>query len=388
MLKKLSALGLIFMLTFSPAAVLAETNVELNQADEMETAEDNVEVTSENNTSKEENPEAEEDATNEKSKKSADNETEGLEEASNEADAKQSEGDSEAEEEEGKEEEGSDAEKAAETEEEQVEEEEDAEDIELLQADDELDLDNIYGTARGNIEYNVNKGYYVLDLQAGFSNHSGSQVIQDKWIGFALPNGISLANTDDIPSGVAQVTIKGKSGLAIKIPDVKEFPDDKKVFLDIPLVGEENDNDPIENLYILDVDVDNRSFNNLGQINSQRNIDFSVMEETPILDLDGTITGSTNYDNQEAYYNLEVTVQAQNNNDYDVNDAYVGFALPEGVDVVESRTGVRTINLGDDGRAIAVKLPDVESGSETETTYTIPIIGVSDEVVQSDTITL
>src|SRR5699024_5729566 len=122
-------------------------------------------------------------------------------------------------------------------------EEDDAE--EEVEAEEELDLNNIYGTAKArSLEYDYNKGYYVLDLQAGLNNFSGNQVLTDKWVAFTLPNGVSIPNVDEVPQGIVQVGIDGKNAVAVKIPDVKEFPDSKYVYPEIPLIGEDQDNDP------------------------------------------------------------------------------------------------------------------------------------------------
>src|SRR5699024_10415031 len=386
MFKKISAFMLVLMLTFSPAASL---NINAQEAD------DDADVAEEkqtNETEEQVNDEAAEEDTDptESDEPAVDEESEADEPVKTDAE--------EPEEGENADEKAADEEEAVEdneenedtgSNEENEEEADGEEEADQDQADEDLDLDNIYGAANGDITYDFNKGYYVLDLQAGLSNMSRSQVLQDKWVAFALPDGISLANAD-IPSGVVPVYIKGKNGLAVKIPDVGEFPDSKYVYPKIPLIGEMDDNDPVENLYLLNVDVAAQKFENLGQIKSQRKIDFSVMEENPTIDLHGSITGNTTYDEEEKYHFLDVSVQALNQTNDSVNDLYVAFELPEGVEVVQDENtpaNMEMLNL-DGARAVALKLPNLKQGKEDELTYRIPVVGVSDAVVTSETISV
>src|SRR5699024_7334248 len=98
------------------------------------------------------------------------------------------------------------------TEDEQEVEEEASEE----QADEDLDLDKIHGSANGKITFDFNKGYYVLDLQAGLSNFSGNQVLTQKWVAFALPDGVFVPNVEEVPGGVVPVKLyDGSNGLAV-----------------------------------------------------------------------------------------------------------------------------------------------------------------------------
>ena len=378
MLKKISIFMLILMLTFSPVASL---NANAQEADDVDTTEEDAETEDQVNDESEDADSADSEATEADA---------GSEEAT---DAEESDQGEPADEEAVTEDENATAEEDENQEEidesEDAVEPEDEEEADQEQADEDLDLEQIYGTANGEITYDFNKGYYILDLQAGLSEYSGNQVLQDKWVAFALPNGITLANAD-VPSGVVQVSIKGKRAIAVKIPDVGSFPDAKYVYPNIPLVGEVNDNDPVENLYLLNVDVDAQQFENLGQIKSQRNIDFSVMEENPTLDLHGSITGSTTYDEDKKYHFLDVTVKTLNQTDNTVNDLYVAFDLPENVEVVNDENtppNMEILNL-ENSRAVALKLPNLDKGNEKELTYRIPVVGVSDSVVTSETISV
>lgn len=262
------------------------------------------------------------------------------------------------------------------------------------QLDEDLDLTKIYGAITQpygtSIQYDFNKGYYVLELQAGLNNMSDNQVLTNKWVAFALPDGVELAYTD-VPAGVVQLPVNEKNGLAIKVPDVQESPDSKYVYLDIPLIGEPNDNDPVENLYLYNVNVDERTYEDLGQIKSQRNIDFSPMEGTPEIDIDANLNGAATF-NEDGYYVLDLTVQAENNSGVDVNSIYAGFTLPDGVAIIEPDNypvpdGIELLNLGDGVQAVAVKLPELGSEDNGEITYQIPLIGKTDSNVTSSTIT-
>lgn len=275
--------------------------------------------------------------------------------------------------------------------EESLNEEEKTEDEASEQLDEDLDLTDIYGTInqREDLQFDFNKGYYVLDLQAGLGNYSRNQVLNDKWIAFALPNGVYLAS-EDVPAGVVPVEVKGKNGVAIKIPDVKEFPDSQYVYPKIPLVGEPDDNDPVLNLYLYNVNVSEQTYEEIGQIKEQREIDFSQMEGTPELDIDSDFTGEATYDSEKGYYVLDLTVNATNNTNSNVSDIYGAFKLPEGVQIVEtadSLDGIELLNLDDGGSpAVAVKLPQLGPEEDKEITYQIPLLGQTTENVASTTI--
>src|SRR5699024_2802732 len=106
--------------------------------------------------------------------------------------------------------------------------------------------------------------------------------------------------------------------------------------------------------------------------------------------LDGSITGSTTYDEDENYHYLDVTVQALNQTSDRLNDLYVSFELPEGVEVIQDENtpaNMEILNLGEE-RVIALQLPNLSEDEEEELTYSIPVYGVSDAVVTSETISV
>src|SRR5699024_3761729 len=110
--------------------------------------------------------------------------------------------------EEATEEEAGEEDNAAET----VEADEEEEISTLATADEDLNLGDIWGTANGDITFDIASGNYILELQAGLSNYTNSQDIVNKWVGFAIPNGVRVVG--ELPSGVVQIFIAGKSGLA------------------------------------------------------------------------------------------------------------------------------------------------------------------------------
>src|SRR5699024_6650433 len=132
-------------------------------------------------------------------------------------------------------------------------------------ADEDLNLNEVYGSASGEITYDIEKGYYTLDLRAGFSNYTSSQDIKGKWVTFTLPDGVNVA--DDLPNGVTSVYIAGKTGIAVKVPDIEGIGSET-VQKQIPLTGEDTDNDPVYNLYMVDVDVDAGQYEEIGQVNA------------------------------------------------------------------------------------------------------------------------
>ncbi|WP_339226087.1 LPXTG cell wall anchor domain-containing protein [Oceanobacillus sp. FSL K6-2867] len=419
MLKRLSLLGLSLMLVLYPTAVLAADNTEQQDSDQIDMTEtqtdiadlqsDNEEdnaVTEANESNKEEPAEsadleelaeeavtedeqdaeqiAPEESIVESEQDIKETPSDAAVEETSEAEASEEQADSNAADADVETDAGED-EATVETEEEDPADE--AEDLE--QSDEDLDLTKIHGAANGEITYDFNKGYYVLDLQAGLSNYSSSQVLDQKWVAFALPDGVYLPDVKEVPSGVAQVYLPyGKSGIAIRIPDVSEFPDSKYVYPKIPLMGEPNDNNPNENLYLLNVNVDEMTFENLGQIKSQRNVDFSVMQGEPELDIDGSIEGKAVYDTEKRNYTVDLTIKATNNSESDITDIYAGFKLPEGVGLIESEDiseDIEVLQLEDGSQEVAVKLPNMESGEDGELHYQIPVLGKSSEVIEAST---
>lgn len=380
MFKKISTFMLILMLTFSPVASISANTQEADDIDATEEVNESEEQVNGEETSSE-TEEGEEVDSNEA------DESETVESDLDTPVADEPEEDNEsAVEEETTEEDLNEGNENSEVneEDETVGEDETAEDEE---EEEELNLTDVFGTAKGEIAYDFNKGYYVLDLRAGITNFHTRQEIKNKWVAFTLPNGVQIA--DNLPSGVVPIGIAGKAGLAVKIPDVKSSSSEH-VNKQIPLTGVENDNDPHLNTYLLDVDVNASTYEEIGQLRGQREIDFTVMEENPTLDLHGSITGKTTYDEDKKYHFLDVTVQALNQTNDSVNDLYVAFELPEGVEVVQDENTPANMEMLrlDGARAVALKLPNLEQGKEGELTYKIPVVGVSDAVVTSETISV
>lgn len=377
MLKKMSTLGLVLLLAFSPVATIAAETIEEDSTDE--TDQTTLDETTDTEEATEDPGEGEETS---KPDEATSEEENAVEEDDNNAEAENEAEEAEANATDNATEEETTANEGAEEEESATEEEENDD------ADEELNLRDVFGNASGEIKYDFNKGYYVLHLRSGITNFHTNQEIKDKWVAFTLPNGVYMSDEGEIPSGVVRIGIAGKSGLAVKIPDVKSSGSET-VTLDIPLAGVEDDNDPHLNMYLLDVDVNAGSYEEIGQLRGQRKIDFSVMTDPVELDLHGSITGKTEFDEDKGYHFLNVTVKAENQTDDNVKDIYVAFDLPEDVRVItneHSPSNVTGIRKDDGGRAVALKLPELPQGDEKEVTYRIPVVGVSKAVVESNTI--
>ncbi|WP_186579006.1 hypothetical protein [Aquibacillus kalidii] len=269
---------------------------------------------------------------------------------------------------------------------------EEAENAEIPTVEEEaLNLEEIYGTADGSIHYDFNKNYYVLSLKAGLNNFSENQELKQKWVAFALPNGVYIPDNEDVPAGVVPVTLyDGHTGIAVKIPDVGTFPDSKYIDITIPLMGqvEEGYNSPNENLYIYNVDTEARTVEDLGQIKNTRNIDFTVIDGQPELDMVGSINGTTTYNKENRNYDLALDVSITSNQDQEINDKYVGFILPEGVSVTDDTIeGVELLELENDKKAIAIALSTIKKG-ENKYNFNIPLIGKTDGNVSDKGLTL
>ncbi|MCT1577150.1 LPXTG cell wall anchor domain-containing protein [Oceanobacillus kimchii] len=402
MLKKLSTLGLVLLLTFYPVAAFAETAVTPDQ--DKTTNEDNIEAASENNTSKENITQSEGDSNNSESRVIESTVSSAQEEDSNsemvqstspepneEVDSKELESNSLHVEEPEIKTEDSEAKTELKNEEddsdEQDQENDSEEAEEIVEVQEELNLNDVHGSANGDITFDINKGHYVLDLQAGITNFHTNQEINDKWVAFTLPDGVSVPN-GELPNGVMGVFIAGKTGLAVKMPDIGPSSSEH-VYLDIPLTGVDNDNDPHYNTYLLDIDVEANNYTEIGQLQGQRDIDFSVMEETPSIELKGSIHGDTEYDRENTYHFLNLTVDVTNEGYEEANDIYIGFELPKDVMIIndENTPDNITILSRDEKREVVLKLPNLSKDVQENITYNIPVIGVSDKVVESNTIT-
>lgn len=351
MYKRILVLSFVFMLAFSPLSVIAaEVDEANNQAEDTST-----EVESEQTDVEGDSEAAENNEETETVKEEADDE---------EAD-KEEEADS--------------------NEEKETDEEEEV--STFATEDEDLNLSDVFGNASGDIEYDVKKGHYVLNLRAGFTTYKGGQDIENKWVAFALPNGVDIAG--DLPTGVVRVFIAGKTGLAVKIPNIQGIGSES-VSKEIPLTGEVDDNNPVYNTYMLNVDTEANEFEEIGELRGQREIDFSVMEENPSINLAGEVEGSTEFDGDKIHYFLNLTVDAENRAYENIDDLYVGFDIPEDVKVLDTEDtpeGFEQLNM-DDKTIGAVRLPDVKEGESGSVTYRIPVIGKSDAVVESDGIQL
>lgn len=149
-------------------------------------------------------------------------------------------------------------------------------------SDDALKLHEIYGTAsqREEISYDDEKGYYIMEIDAGISNNTNTQDVKEKWVAFAIPDGVSVADVEDIPSGMVLVSLPdGHEGIALKLPNMQGIQHETNPF-DIPLIGVPDDNNPNENLYLYEVNGNEDRATLVGEIKSTRDIDFSVMKDS------------------------------------------------------------------------------------------------------------
>ena len=148
-------------------------------------------------------------------------------------------------------------------------------------ADEDLKLGEIHGTAYSSedIEYDDDKGYYVLNLLVGLLNYESSQDLDEKWVAFALPDGVTVPDVEEVPSGMVVVTLPDDhTGVAFKVPNVKGMSE-QNYTVELPLVGEPDDNNPNKNLYLYNVDGNQNSAELIGEIRSTRDFDFTEMKK-------------------------------------------------------------------------------------------------------------
>src|SRR5699024_7162752 len=113
-----------------------------------------------------------------------------------------------------------------------------------------------------------------------------------------------------------------------------------------------------------------------------------VMGELPEYDLDGSIEGTVEFDEEEHHYILNLDVNLTNNLEDDLTDVYSAFPLPEDIAVLETDEDIGLLPAEDGTGEVAFKLPDIEAEESVEYNLEIPIIGQTDEVVQSSSINL
>ena len=215
--------------------------------------------------------------------------------------------------------------------------------MESNQDKDELNLQLVGGTAKvsnKDIVYNYNKGYYEVRVQAGLFNPT-SQEIKDKWVAFALPEGVYLAN-ENVPSGVEFVKVNGHNGIAVKIPNVGPYGH-KSIFPIIPLKidpnvaeGKVEDRNPYYTLHLYEYDPASDSFYDLGELGNQREIDFTQFEATPVLDITSRINGNATFDKEKHHYVLDVTIETTNHSAIKTDNVYLGIPLPDTVGVLKT----------------------------------------------------
>ncbi|MEN1967734.1 hypothetical protein WMZ97_06590 [Lentibacillus sp. N15] len=145
--------------------------------------------------------------------------------------------------------------------------------------EEDLKYSEIHGSTRGDIEYDDTEGYYILPLTAGFYNWTNQDVV-DKWLAFALPKGVEVADKRAMTNGVLAVELDdGHTGIAVKVPNIRGIGSEDHQEVDIPLTGKPDDNDPNFNYYLLEVDGNKRTYQIISEIGSDNDLDFSVMEE-------------------------------------------------------------------------------------------------------------
>ncbi|QQK77563.1 hypothetical protein HUG15_19575 [Salicibibacter cibarius] len=390
-----------------------EASDEADQASNEE--EDGTEESEDGNNEDEDGAEESEEGTNEDEDGDSEEgneedevEEDGSEEATNDEETEDGseesgEGNNEDDAEEGTEEDEEDGGSEDATEEEDgAEDSEEANDDDVNTLNDELDLDNLNGVASGFIEFDEEVGHFVLDLQAGVHNHSDIDV-NDKWIAFELPAGVNVPD-GLMPDGVYSVTLEnGNQGLAAKLPDIIGAGDSEFSHYDIPLEGDPADPDPPHyTLYLFDINVENDDAQSLGNINYQRSIEFSDMDEDngdpgdpeepgdpedpedpelPELDIEGSVDGSVSeFDSDERQYTLDVTVDTANNTEEEIESLYTGFELPEGVSVgLDVPEGVELLDV-DGSDVLGFQLPE----GDGEVTYEVPVFGQTSESVNED----
>lgn len=252
---------------------------------------------------------------------------------------------------------------------------------------EDVNLQGMTGNVTGDVTYDVQKGYYVLDVDASLEKQSHTEDVDEKWLAFALPEGVDVV-VEDMPEGIVFVGLpNGHTGLAMKVPN--QGNNHRSMTYHIPLVGEGSASHPHEAIYLMDIDVKAYTYENLGQLNGQREIDFSVMESEPALDLQGVITGETTYVDEKGYYILDVQATAQNHTNQPVNDLYAGFRLPESVAVLQNDDtpeDISVIDKEDGTQEVALKLSSLDAGEEDQQTYAIPLLGKATENIKASTI--
>lgn len=265
----------------------------------------------------------------------------------------------------------------------EIEEEQEVSDAKDEELDDETDqVDTAIGTARGEIEFDYHKGMYKLDGSFSITNFASEQVTEP-WIAFAVPENVLIA--EDLPSGVEAVYYEGKLFIAVKLPKADESETLTRSEV-VYLIGEGYDNNPNDALYLAEYTDLGFVFHN--QLMGQREINFDVIDGIPTYDLDGNLTGSTTFDQEERNYNLNIIGEVRNNLDVDLEDIYVSFTVPEDIAVLESDANVVLLDKEDGTTQLAIHISTLQAGASIPIAMEIPVVGHTDTLVEATTINL
>src|SRR5699024_8422831 len=234
-----------------------------------------------------------------------------------------------------------------------------------------------------DIVFDYSKGLYKLQGQFGMTNFSTTESFDDPWVAFALPAGVDVA--EELPSGVELVNVEGEFYIAVKLSNVDESGSASR-FEDIYLIGDGYEANPNYSLYL--AEYTDQGFVFHGELKSERKIDFDVMDGIPEYNLDGNLSGSTSFDADNRNYTLSITGEVTNNEDVDIEDVYVSFALPEDVRVLDNDEDINLLTMEDGTTELAIKLSKLVAGETTDINLDIPVIGKTDEVVETTEINL
>ncbi|MBU7595166.1 hypothetical protein [Metabacillus halosaccharovorans] len=185
------------------------------------------------------------------------------------------------------------------------------------------------GSVNGQVsEFNKEKGYYTLTINATVTNDS-EQAISNFYTGVDIPDDIMVLDTDETPQDIYLLSGE-ETELAIPFGEVKAG-ETKNVSINIPVIGKTDGANLLQNInaYVID-----GSYSPVGQIAGTSNLSFSTMSEATFFE--GKAQAVTDFpglaDNQ---FGMQFGFKVQNLQIDSIDNVKIEFIVPNGVTIHE-----------------------------------------------------
>ncbi len=186
------------------------------------------------------------------------------------------------------------------------------------------------GSVTGKVsEYDKEKGYYTLTINASVTNNS-EQAITNFYTGVDIPDNIMVLDTDETPQDIYLLTGE-ETELAIPVGEVKAG-ETKNISISIPVIGKTSGANLLQDLngYV----IDEEGYLPVGSISGTSNLTFSTMTEATFFE--GKAQAVTDFpglaDNQ---FGMQFGFKVQNLQIENIDNVKIEFIVPDGVTIHE-----------------------------------------------------